>query len=470
MTDSDSYKSVRARFVRPVALLLSGSGTAFLIGYLARPLVMRLFPVEAFGVYEFILTLVAVAIPVASLRYEDAIVLPESREEARDVWMLSLLLTLASVGLATLGVLFLGHLVPDPETRRWLWAAPALLLVLRLSKLFELWLTREKAFGTLSTGSVTQRSVTTAGHVGIGLSSTSAAGGLLAGFGAGHLAAALLYATRALKTLPVRARLHLRTPASRYRRFAQYASPAALVSALATRLPFLVLLGVFGAEFLGWFGQAFHVLYVPLSLLGVAVGQVFFVEAAEAWRRGSLKEETRRIHDALVTFALVPLAGVCAAGPDLFAFFFGDAWRTAGEFAVYLAPWIALTAVGSPLTRVFDVMERQRLDLAVNIAMFSLVGAALLYVVQGTTPLEAVIVLGIVGALSRAIQVAAALRCAGVAPGETVRAYLRPLAEAALVFVLVSLLQRFFGPAVTSLGFLAILLVWLPFTYRRLVR
>ena len=332
MTNRDSTSTLRERILRPVGLLLSGSGAAFLIGYLARPIVMRLFPVAAFGVYEFVIALVAVAIPVASLRYEDAVVLPESREEARDVWMLSLALTLGAVLLAALGIVLLGHLVPDENTRAWLWAAPLLLLVLRLSKLFELWQTREKAFGTLSAGVVAQRSVTTATQIGAGVTSLSGAGGLLAGFGLGHLVAMLVYARHALTTLTLRGPVNLREPARRYRRFAQYSSPAALVSALATRLPSLVLLGVFGAEFLGWFGQAFHILYVPLSLVGTAVGQVFFVEAAEARRRGSLRDETASIHALLASGTIVPLAGVCAAAPEVFGFVFGADWRVCGVF------------------------------------------------------------------------------------------------------------------------------------------
>lgn len=463
-------QSARARFAGPIATLMSGSGLAFLIGYLARPIVMRLFPVEAFGVYEFIVTLVAVAIPVASLRYEDAIVLPETREEAREIWILSLTLTVLSVGLALLGVLLLGWIVPDPVTRRWLWAAPALLLILRLSKLSELWLTREKAFGSISAGAVVQRSVTTAGHIGFGLSAFSGAGGLLAGFGAGHLGAALLYGLKASKTLTLRGKVRWRETARRYRRFALFSSPAALVSALATRLPFLVLLGLFGTEFLGWFGQAFTVLYVPLSLLGAAAGQVFFVEAAEAFRQGSLRRETNQIHTALVAFALVPLAGICAAGPDLFGFVFGSDWRTAGEYAVYLAPWVALTAIGSPLTRVFDVMERQRTDLAVNVAMFALVSAGLILAARLDEPLQAVLILGGVGAVARVLQIAAALHCAGLSPSEMLVPYVRPLLEGTGVFLLVLAARLQTGPGLTALIFLVVLLIWLPIAYRRIVR
>ncbi|MFT4605549.1 MAG: lipopolysaccharide exporter, partial [Rhodothermales bacterium] len=327
--------------------------------------------------------------------------------------------------------------------------------------------TREKAFGTLSAGVVGQRTVTTATQIGAGATTAVGAGGLLAGFGLGHLTAMLIYARHALKTLTLRGPINLREPARRYRRFAQFSSPAALVSALATRLPALVLLGVFGSEFLGWFGQAFNLLFVPLSLVGTAVGQVFFVEAAEARRRGSLHDETASIHALLASCAVVPLAGICAAAPEVFGFVFGAEWRTAGEYAIYLAPWIALSAIGSPLTRVFDVLEQQRRDLAVNLVMFSMVGGALIYISLYSGPLEGVLILGVAGAVSRAWQIAMALRSAGLSLVQSVRPYLRPAVEGALLFALMTFVRTTFSPGVTTLILALALIAWLPLLYRR---
>ena len=62
----------------PVLTLLSGGAAAFLIGYVAKLVLLRLYDPADFGVYEFVVAIVGILIPVASLRYEDAIVLPKS--------------------------------------------------------------------------------------------------------------------------------------------------------------------------------------------------------------------------------------------------------------------------------------------------------------------------------------------------------------------------------------------------------
>ncbi|MFT5515729.1 MAG: lipopolysaccharide exporter [Rhodothermales bacterium] len=439
-----------------------------MIGYLAKPVLLRLFPVAAFGVFDFLIAVVAVGLPVASLKFEDAIVLPEDQEEARDIWLLALLLTALTVGLSALGVFLFGDLVPDPDARLWLWTVPALLLLLRVSKLSELWLTRQKQFGHISAGGVSQSAVTTATRIGLGASGAGV-GGLIAGFAGGHLVAASLYTWAALRSLPRSHPFKLRQVARRYRRFALFASPAALVSALATRLPFLVLMAVFGAEVLGWFGQAFNILYVPLSLVGTAVGQVFFVRAAEAYRQGSLTREAAEVHALLVAAAIVPLAGVCAAAPDIFAFVFGEAWRTAGEFAVPLAPWIALSAVASPLTRVFDVMERQRLDLALTTTMFAAMSIALWVGSGFPEARDMVLLLSAAGVVARVLQLSVCLRIAGLSAPEALRPYLRPLVEGALLFAVVYASASFLSPAITTATLAAGLLLWAPIFYKRIL-
>ena len=76
------------------------------------------------------------------------------------------------------------------------------------------------------------------------------AGGLLGGFGIGHGITAVLYGMRSggdLRRIPAVGRLgdRLRRVAKRYRRFPAYAAPSTLVGALATRLPYLLLLYFF---------------------------------------------------------------------------------------------------------------------------------------------------------------------------------------------------------------------------------
>jgi lipopolysaccharide exporter len=465
--ENGSRGPLKQVFLRPVSTLLSGSGLAFLIGYLAKPILLRLFPVAAFGVYDFVMALVAIALPVASLRYEDAIMLPDSDEEARDVLTLSGLLTLGTALLLGAAILVFSPLIRDQSIRPWLWSVPVLLLILRISKLSELWLTRRQRFGVISSGNAAQSAVMTLTRIGAGVRGAGP-GGLLLGFAVGHLTAAVSYGWAAVRSIPFSGKVLLRSTAARYRRFPQFAAPASLVSALTTRLPFLMLMAVFGSEVLGWFGQAFNILYIPLSLIGTAMGQVFFVRAVEARRSGSLNQETHEVHRWLILATIVPIAGISAAAPDVFSFMFGEAWRTAGEYAVWIAPWVVLSAIASPLTRVFDVLEMQRRDLLINGLAFLLLASALIIGARFPEPRPAIILLGAMGSLARAGQILATLHTAGVGLADSLRLYVRPLLEGLVIFLGVMLAASRLAPAMTTLLLAIVMLSWLFITFRRL--
>jgi lipopolysaccharide exporter len=212
--------------------------------------------------------------------------------------------------------------------------------------------------------------------------------------------------------------------ALRYRRFPLFSTPAAILNALA-RLPLLLLPLFFGAAVLGLFGLAVGALSIPLSLIGGAVGQVFFLHATEAHRAQRLAEATAAVHARLVMIGAFPALALIVAGPELFEVVFGGAWREAGSYARYLAVWIFLGSVASPLTRLFDVLERQKADLVTSAAMF--LAHTLALVAGGMTGnvTTTMILLGTAGALARITHLTVLLHLGRVMPDVALRPYVR---------------------------------------------
>ncbi len=416
----------------PILKMLSGTGYAFLAGYAAKIVLARLYPVEAFGVFDLILTLVGILTPIVSLRYEDALMLPEDRHESAHSFILASGLVIVLSSTLWLFLPFrsvIGEIYHNQELPLWIWTVPLILMVNRLAKIFELWLTRQAAFGLVSAGQVTFSSTMIAVRIGIGLFSSSPAG-LIVGFFTGHSMALILYVRRVMRT--VRTALQgrfrfkqIRHVARRYRRFPTYTMPAAVVGALLTRMPFLLVPYYFGIETLGHFGWAFSVLFIPLSLLGGSIAQVFFVRAVEARRSGSLDHVTDTIHKRLVMLTLFPSVLLMTVGPHVFSFLFGaEKWIQSGLIIQYIAPWILFTAIGSPLTRLFDVLERQSLELATNLGMFGVL--TLSVVVGGETGnlFTTMAFLGWAGAIVRLGQILVLLKLANVRGGLIIRPYL----------------------------------------------
>jgi lipopolysaccharide exporter len=415
-------------FRGPVVTLLSGSAVALSVSYFAQPVLTRLYTPQAFGLADYFIGVMTVLITVASFRYEDALMTPESRQEAADVWWLCLLLTVVVSGVLLAAGFFrhqIAAVVGSELFAPFVWLIGPALLIMRVSRLGDLWLARERRFRVVSAGDAANKLSMTAIRLG---TSPHAAGGLIGGFVAGHLVSAVTYTTtilrRRLLPAPSGAAAFRRT-AQRYRRYPAFSMPSALLNAIVARLPILLLPVFFTFDVVGQFGRAFIVLAVPLGVVGGAVAQVFFVASAEARRESRLSLLTSDVHARLVFLGLFPTATLMIAGPDLFAFVLGEPWRDAGIYVRLIGPWLYLGGIAAPLTRIFDVLEKQRADLVTSGFMFALLLIAMIYGGRQNDVLLTLGLIGIAGVVARLAQIGVALRLADVSFERAALPYLR---------------------------------------------
>lgn len=421
-------------FRGPVLTLLSGSTVVLGVAYLAQPLLRRLYTPAEFGLLDVFVSIVGVLMACASLRYEDALMQPEDEQDAASLWWLALLLMIGFTLLTGIVVIWnepLAAFLGDAALAPWLLFVPPALFVVRLAKLAELWLTRALRFRIITTGQVSQTLTMLAIRIGAGVPPVQAGtGGLVAGYLAGYLVAGAILIRQVWRESRTVLRAAFRMDrmaahARRFRRYPLFSMPATLLSAVVMRLPFFLLLYFFDESTVGLLGLAFVVLSTPLGLVGNAVAQVFFVKAAEARRAGTLGLLSRAVHQRLVALGMFPTLVLLVAGPDLFAFVFGEAWREGGVYVLYVGPWLYLAAVAAPLTRLFDVLELQRTDLVMSLLMFLVQGTALIAGGLSGEVLRTLLYVGIAGACMRLIHVDVMLRAAGVPMLQAYKPYLR---------------------------------------------
>ncbi len=372
----------------PVLTLASGAVAAQALAYAARPVLTRVFEPADFGLLGAYLAVVAVLATAATGQYENAIPLSMEDEEAAGALALAAGLSTA-VALVALAMVPLREpaaaLLRQPELAPYLALVPPGVWAAAWGRAGEVWLTRMHRYGAVAVSRLGQGGVMVPAQAGSGLRGAGA-GGLIGGHLAGRVAGTLLLAGAALSGRGAPAlraavggsgRGGLGALARRYRRFPAFAMPSSLLNVLSTQLPALLLVALYPPEPAGYYLLAYGTLAVPMQLVGSSVGQVFFIRAAEADRAGALAPLTRRVWERLVALGLFPLAAAAAAGPEAFAFVFGPEWREAGVYARALAPWLFLVFVTSPVTALFDVLERQRAELGFNAALLVLRAAAL---------------------------------------------------------------------------------------------
>jgi len=163
----------------------------------------------------------------------------------------------------------------------------------------------------------------------------------------------------------------IKNQAIRYKRFPIYSSWSGFLNTASLQVPIILLSSFFSSTVAGLYFYSHKLLNMPMSLLGMSIGQVFFQKASEHKKNPEkLKEITFLVYKKLLYIGVFPLALIMVYGDYIFSFVFGDSWRLAGEYAQVLSPWILFVFISSPLSTLFDVLEKQKEELIFNYLIF----------------------------------------------------------------------------------------------------
>ena len=371
-------KNKKTSFGGDVLRLVSGATVAQGLGILLAPVLSRLFAPEAFGTADVFVSIVSVIGVVVCLRYELAIMLPENNEEAANLLAGTLILAGLITAVSALATRLLRdpivRLLKAPDLAYFLWLLPVVVSVTGVSLALTYWNSRGKYFGRLSVARVTASASTGITKLGMGSLGYRGPGGLIGGYVMGPIISAVILGWQTWRD-DKRVIQRVRWPGiieelNRYRRFPLLSTWSALLNVLSRQLPIFVLSIFFSQEIVGYYGQGTRLIQVPLALIGSAVAQVLFQRASEARREGTLGVVVANVYQRLVILGLFPMLALTLIGQEVFVIVLGSKWAEAGAYAQIMGPWRFLVFVGSPMSILPSVLERQDVDLTFNIILF----------------------------------------------------------------------------------------------------
>lgn len=421
----------RSNFARGVGILMGGTAGSQALTMLAAPIVMRLFTPEDFGLLAVYAGLLGIIAIVSGFCYELAIPLPETHQEAANIAALALVIVIMISGLSLLIVAWDGQsitkLLGAPKLAPYFWLLPIGILAAGTYQVFSFWALRIKDFGAIS-GTRMKQALTS---IIIQISGYSfGAVALLVAQAANQSMGGMSLGKTALHFDEFR---HVRpscmlTVAWRYRHFPFFSTWSSLLNSGGMQLPFLMFAALFGPEAAGLYVLTSRVLSMPVAIVGTAVGTYLFATGAEARRENRIAQLMASVHDKLANIAMPPALLFLLIGPDLFALVFGESWREAGEFARWLAPWLYIGFVTSPLNVLFDVLERQRLGLFFEVLLFALRVTA---IIVGARTGDVVLTVGLFSMAGVIVRVATLIWLA-IASSNSVTTLIRPTLAATL--------------------------------------
>lgn len=359
-----------SHFVRDVAMVGGGIAAGQAIAMVFMPFLTRLYSPENFGIAATFAAIISIITPIATMGYANAIVMPDSDEDAAAIIRLSVLLSLFIAAIAFIAVYF-----GNVYLARWtgMESAPYMLYLIPLTLLAGAFLSvadqsaiRVGLFKAKAHAYVESKLVT---------DTSKLIGGVLAPSGmllilltiAGQLTNFMMQMLRVprIGVLNVRdwfGTVGIRNAAVSQRDFAIYRMPQSMLNAASVGLPTILLASLFSASAAGQYSLAVLVLGAPAMLLGQAVGEVFYPKITRAITSKSPEayQFLLKVTVILLVVGIVPFGTVFVFGDYLFSLVFGTEWALAGSYSQWLSIWLLTSLVSGASTAALPALHLQR--------------------------------------------------------------------------------------------------------------
>ncbi|AFM26936.1 lipopolysaccharide biosynthesis protein [Desulfomonile tiedjei] len=400
-------------FIRNAALLAGSAAVTQVIFLSLSPILTRVYSPEDFGILGVFVSVVSMALPLASWRYEYAITLPQDDDIAVNVLVLAIIILLGMTLLSGTGLLIFGDYIMKALRVSTGWYFSCLLVGgLFASGLFQalnFWALRKKAFSRIARTKLAQGSITAIGQVALGLLHIGPAG-LLLGDVVGRTAgirvlAGLLWTERSNLVGSVSTGQLLKV-ARRYKRFPYLSCGSGVLNAVGLSIPVVLMASLYGVQAAGFFSLALRLIGLPINLLGQAAGQVFWGEASRMYE--DPERLSRLFYRVLLIMFLVSIAmmvPLVVVAPSALALVFGEQWREAGYYVQALSLGFVVDFMATPLSSTLFALERQSWQLGWDAGRLALMLLVFIGVHSlGFSPLIAALCYGLAQVLAYGIH------------------------------------------------------------------
>jgi O-antigen/teichoic acid export membrane protein len=401
---------------RDVARLGGGTAVGQLAVVATTPLLTRLYTPQAFGQLGLVLAFSSVAMVIVGLRYDLAIASARDEHEADGLLGVALLSCIPTSAAAGLALWFMIHhrslgFGGLPES-----AAPVVaVLLLATGGVMSLryWNVRRFRFREVGIAAALQG----AGRALVPLLLAVANPGwwgLLAGDATGRVLGAARLASGAIPRVTTLSARQMATVARRYLRYPLVVLPSSLVDAMAVAVPLPIISAFFGVAAAGQFALVQRVAALPASLVAASFADVIHAEGSRLQQGGvdSLRPLAAQSFRRLGLVGAAIYLPVLLLAPVVFPVLFGSEWTEAGIAAAILAPFLWLTVVVSPLSRLILVSGRTDLKLLADVVCL-LVPAAALFAARNEEFRVALVAYAAASALAYLVYLGIIWRAAG---------------------------------------------------------
>lgn len=364
------FKKVKgSTFIKSTLTISSGIAIAQGINLILSPVYSRIYTPEVFGDFSVMTSLGTIISSIICLGMMTAVMLPKDEKEAQQVCtlILSSILLLGSIIFVS-AILFAGKWQAFSVSIPY-WQACLIVFInmvlLNISTLYYSFTNRKAMYRVIFWNPILGVAFNSFLTIILGMS-----GWGLIGYSIGTISASIVtifHMSRHVHPFLLKNPELLET-LKRYKNFPFLQLPANIISTFSAQIPIQLLSFYFGNTILGIFSMTMKFLGIPTTLLAAPINRVYFRDASKKYAAGEeIGTFTFRILKANVKLAVIPIAFIMIFGEPLFAFFLGEKWRMAGNYAEVMGMYSLVAFSSACVSGGFVIIQKQQNNLIISI-------------------------------------------------------------------------------------------------------
>ncbi|NNT94901.1 lipopolysaccharide biosynthesis protein [Stutzerimonas nitrititolerans] len=368
----------KSEFSKNVITLMTGTTVAQAIPITITPILTRMYSPEDFGVLALFVAITAILGSIANGRYELAIMLPDSDDDAINIAAMGMLIASILALLLFIPAVFLNDYISAKLENSfigfWLYFVPSVVWLLGLYNVLNYLNNRKQCYKDMAKATVYKSVAQAAVQLSVGAVKATASG-LISGQIASNLAAnfRLVVNVKRQYQLSKVSWVEMKRLGRRYIGFPKYSMWATLSNTLSYQLLNMLITVFYSVGTLGFYSLAQRILGMPSSLIGESIGRVYFKQATiEKNNTGKAVKIFNSTTKKLVLFSFLIFLPLYFILPSVFEIAFGQQWRVAGVYSQLILPVFIFRFISAALSTTNSVFEKQGLSLAWQIGLLVL--------------------------------------------------------------------------------------------------
>jgi O-antigen/teichoic acid export membrane protein len=380
----------KSAYSKNILSVFTGAAISQLIPLITAPILTRIYTPQDYGILGVLMSICALITVFSTFGYVNAIIIADNDKEADKTVGLCLRnllwVSLLSFLIITIGYTLLINFYKIIGYGYILWIVPLVVFFSGFSAIISFLATRYQHFKMLSVNRVISAILSAVISITVGLIFKSVIG-LILGFVISQFFSSivlyfLLKRQRSIPTLMEYIQFDIKLVKKKFINFPKFVMVSDFINTFSNQIPIFALSSYapMPQDAVGFYNMSNRILGLPITLISATIGDVFKQRAAADYNElGSCRPIFMKTFKALLVASIIPFAILIFFGADIFAFAFGEKWREAGHYSQILGVMFFFRFTVSPLTYVFYIANKQKLDFFLHL-LFIVIGFISLYI------------------------------------------------------------------------------------------